>query len=343
MSAAVETGAFHVNADGVKRGALWSDDVGTVPWHGLGVQVGNDLSAEDMMRAAGLDWTVSCRPVFVQNPDGSMTEVGNRQALVRDSDAKFFDFSSHAWKPVQNVDAFEFFKQFVDAGDAKMEAAGSLQGGKVIFALANLNADHVLSDGDTLKSYLLLANSHRTGQAFVIKQTNTRVVCANKLAIALGAEFGSTNAIDDDGTFKMTHYREFDAKTMEEARNKVGLARDSFGKFAKLANQLKKIGIDRDVVMKIITPIYAPKVEAADMISDFEKHATPTMWKVIESLCKAPGAEPDTAWGLLNAVTHYEDHVSGRSTDTRQASALFGAGAGRKATALKSIVELVAA
>ena len=32
---------------------------GEVPWHGLGVPVSNDLTPEQMMVKAGVDWTVA--------------------------------------------------------------------------------------------------------------------------------------------------------------------------------------------------------------------------------------------------------------------------------------------
>lgn len=345
MAHAVETLAVHVNAKGKERGAVFSDEVGTVPWHGLGVQVGDNLSADEMMRAAGLDWEVNIQPAYTKNDKGEYVEIEERQALVRASDNKFFDFSSRKWKPVQNRDVFKFFKQFVEAGDAKMESAGALRGGKIVFALAHLGekSDHTLADGDKLKSFLLCANAHEVGQSLVIKQTNTRVICSNKLAVALGAEWGSTNAKDVEGTFKMTHYSEFDEAMMESAREQIGLARDQFGKFAKLANQLKKIGIDRDIALKIVAPIYQPKMEVKDLIADFDKNATPTLKLIFESLHKSPGAEPKTAWGLLNAVTHYEDHVSGRSMDARQASGLLGAGSYRKVQATRGVQQLLAA
>lgn len=344
MAHAVETLAVHVNEAGKKRGAVWSDEVGTVPWHGLGVHVGDNLSADEMMKAASLDWEVDIRPAYTKDEAGNFVEIEERQALVRASDGKFFDFSSTKWKPLQNKDMFKFFKQFVEAGDAKMESAGSLRGGKIVFAVAHLGekSDHTLKDGDKLKSYMLGANAHEVGQSFVLKQTNTRVICANKLSTALGADWGSTNAKDMEGVFKMTHYSEFDDAMMETARETIGLARDQFGKFAKLANQLKSIGITREVVLKMIAPIYAPKIELKDILGDYEKNATPTIKRVIESLHKAPGAEPETAWGLLNAVTHYEDHVSGRSLDGRQASGLFGAGAHRKLMATKAVMALAA-
>lgn len=341
MAHAVETMAYYKDAAASDK-PTFNGQTGVVPWHGLGVPVEKNISVDDMIKAAGLDWTVSCRPAFVRNDDGSFTEIKERQALVRDSDNKFFDFSSKAWKPVQNRDAFAFFKQFVEAGEAHMETAGALADGQIVFGLANLNCDHKLSDGDTLKSYVLLANAHKVGQAFVIKPTNVRVVCANTLSTALGAEWGTVTAkADAPDTFRMTHYRDFDLAAMEEAREAIGLARDQFGRFAKLANQLKKVGMDRDAILKIISPIYADKVEPKDIVADFDKHATPTLKKVFGSLHNAPGAEPGSAWGLLNAVTHYEDHVSGRSPSTRLSSAWLGAGSFRKSLVVKKVAELV--
>ena len=37
---------------------------GEVPWHGLGVQVSNDLTPKEMLVEAGLDWSVSKREIF---------------------------------------------------------------------------------------------------------------------------------------------------------------------------------------------------------------------------------------------------------------------------------------
>ena len=37
---------------------------GDVPWHGLGVKVSNDLTPQQMLEAAGLDWTVDPVELF---------------------------------------------------------------------------------------------------------------------------------------------------------------------------------------------------------------------------------------------------------------------------------------
>jgi len=35
---------------------------GGIPWHGLGKQVPKGITAEEMIRSAGLDWEVALRP-----------------------------------------------------------------------------------------------------------------------------------------------------------------------------------------------------------------------------------------------------------------------------------------
>ena len=42
---------------------------GEVPWHGLGTKVEDNLTPAEMMKAAGLDWTVSKRPAEVKDND----------------------------------------------------------------------------------------------------------------------------------------------------------------------------------------------------------------------------------------------------------------------------------
>ena len=71
---------------------------GDVPWHGLGVKVGDNLTPQEMMQAAGLDWTVSKHPMYVT--DGIL--VPGKKALLRDSDNTVLDVVGDDWIPVQN-------------------------------------------------------------------------------------------------------------------------------------------------------------------------------------------------------------------------------------------------
>ena len=51
---------------------------GQLPWHGLGVKVIDDLSPEQMMQKAGVDWTVEKQDMITS---GGST-VKSKQALV---------------------------------------------------------------------------------------------------------------------------------------------------------------------------------------------------------------------------------------------------------------------
>ena len=84
---------------------------GELPWHGLGVEVSNELTPMMMLEKAGLDWSVDEVPSFVEH-DGRQIPTGQK-SLVRSSDSKILTNVGSGWHPVQNHEAFEFFNEFV--------------------------------------------------------------------------------------------------------------------------------------------------------------------------------------------------------------------------------------
>ena len=87
-----------------KASMAWA---GETPWHGLGTQVSNDLTPEQMLKAADLDWKVVPVPAYA-TIGGEQVDIG-RSALVRDRDNKVLDVITNDWVPNQNSDAFDFF------------------------------------------------------------------------------------------------------------------------------------------------------------------------------------------------------------------------------------------
>ena len=163
---------------------------GEVPWHGLGVKVEDNLTPEEMLIAAELDWTVSKRHLFTHadpdvNASNDIIGVEDYYVLVRDSDNKTFGPCGPRFVPSQNKDAFEFFRKFTDAGHMKMETAGSLKGGEQVWGLANVSKDFTLPGDDRVLGYLLVSVSHKWGKSNEIRFTPIRVVCNNTLTMAL--------------------------------------------------------------------------------------------------------------------------------------------------------------
>lgn len=298
-----------------------------VPWHGLGFHVADSLTAKQMLKAAKLDWRVEKQALFLQ--DG--TEINDNFALIRPKDGTVFGIVGNKYVPVQNEDAFEFFKEFVEAGKAKMETAGSLKGGKYVWGLANLNSSFKMRNNDVVKGYMLVGVPHEPDKSLLFKMTSVRVVCANTLALALR---------DKGGEFRMPHRVEFNDKAIQRAKDGLGVAREQFGEFEKNARLLQSLKISRTDAIKLLAPIYQQENEVKDVLADFNDLANKRMRQLMGILTDAPGAEPDTAWGLLNACTYYCDHIASRTTDTRLTNAWMGKEARNKEALLETLLQM---
>jgi phage/plasmid-like protein (TIGR03299 family) len=308
-----------------------------VPWHGLGTKVDGKQSVKQMLKAAGLDWKVERRAMClkVDTAKGNGSNVGDEipgfAALVRDKDNQVFDIVGSQYRPTQNEQAFEFFNEFIKAGKATMETAGSLRGGRYVWGLANLGTSFKLRGDDVVKSYLLCACPHQQGKSMIFKFTSVRVVCNNTLTMALG-EIGTEH--------RHTHRSEFNDAAIEKAKDRLGIAREQMGQFEKIARKLQGTKLKREKIIDVLAPLFAPKIELKIIRDDFDANATPKLKDIMGALEKAPGAQPDNAWGVLNAVTYWADHMASRTPDKRLTNAWLGKTAVQKEKVLDALLEL---
>jgi len=277
-----------------------------VPWHGLGEKVTSAKTVKDMLSLSKTNWTVSKQPLFL---DKSKDPIKEAFALMRGSDKSILDVVGPAYVPVQNFEGFEFFNEYVEAGSATMETMGSLRGGKYVWGLADLKAGFKIAGKDEVKGYLLVAIPHQQGKSFVIKITTIRVVCMNTLMLALRK---------GGNEFRMVHRRAFTKEVMQEAKETLGIAREQVKEFGEMAVRLKKMKISKDKAFETFALVYAPGEKFT--LDD----APEKVKRVLDIYEKAPGADPGTGWGVLNAVTYYADHVASRTIDKRMTNSWFG-------------------
>lgn len=291
-----------------------------VPWHGLGVKVNDNLSPNQMLKAAGLNWGVNLTPMTFVSEEGVRHTVSDHFALIRDSDNKVLDVVGNRYQPVQNEAAFEFFADFVHAGDAKMDTAGSLHGGQWVWGLASLGDSFKLANGDHVKGYVLLASPHKQGKSLIAKFTPVRVVCNNTLTLALRSS-KSKHAHE----FRMGHRNRFDAAMITQAKVTMGIAREQLDEFKANATLLSAKTMNAQDVISTLHPFFQSQTKLADILSDPTK-INPRFAAVLDAYTQAPGAQLalGTAWGALNAVTYYFDHMSGKTADTRLAKSWLG-------------------
>ena len=320
MTAAVETMAY----------------AGAVPWHGLGVEVSNDLSVQEMLIAAGLDWKVRKVPTFYEvKEEGKMNFSGFRmnktkrystgkQALIRETDNSILTTVSKRWEPCQNDEAFTIFEEFVDRNELEMHTAGSLKDGQLVWCLAKMKERFVLFENDVTEQYLLLVNPHQFGRAIHIRNTPIRVVCNNTLSMSLAG-----NAIV---SANQSHRTVFDPEAMKEA---IGIATLQLEKYADMARFLGSRRFNNATVLNYFDGVY-PNMS----VKRGKEHSRNAMI-AMECLETQPGAEfgAGTWWNAFNTVTYMADHLNGKDPSKRMHSAWFGQNADRKIKALNSAIE----
>ncbi|NBT09032.1 MAG: DUF932 domain-containing protein [Chitinophagia bacterium] len=284
---------------------------GEKPWHGLGKEVPKDLSPEQMLKAAGLDWTVEKHPTFFEkNGEQIMTD---KFALVRSTDNTVLDTVSADWNPVQNHTAFEFFNDYVVAGDMEMNTAGSLKNGQIVWALAKVKDSFELFGGDRVDSFMMFTNPHHWGQSIDIRFTPIRVVCNNTLTMALKHE-GCKNLV------KVNHRQAFDP---EQVKTTLGIASEQLQQYKGQAMFLGSKRYKKETLKEYFKEIFPGLSQNQNSVREMSKTAEIAFNNVIHTQPGSKYAE-GSWWQAFNAVTFLVDHKIGRSQETRLTSSWFG-------------------
>jgi len=305
------------------------------PWHGLGVPVHEAPNSAEALKLAGLDWLVEQVPVYVASagkgkgaPD---VEVPGYKAVRRDSDGRIFTVRSENFQPFQNHEMFEFLDALVGTGDLKFDTAGSLFGGKKVWALARTPQTIKIGGTDEIRQYILVANGHDGHTALQALATDERVVCRNTLNAAL-ARSRKTNGLE----VRVYHSSKL-ADHVAEARRILGIVNVEFETFRQAAEGLAAED-GMPYVDKLLNAMFPPPTgtnAAAKTVYD-QKRST------IEGLVKAADG---SAWGLLNGITAFVDHRVSRSkkddaSSRRMNSVLLGPDAEFKTRAAQTLLDM---
>ncbi len=307
--------------------------VGKVGWHGLGNELKAGASIEDWQKAAGMDWRILRSKVrfnTAREPSvADFLEMPDRHVLFRSDSKAPLSVVSDGFKVVQPGAVLEFFRDLAGQGGFTLDTAGVLFGGRRFWALAKVGETAEVAKGDKIKGYLLLSTSCDGSMATEGRFTTVRVVCNNTLGMARS----------DGAKSKVTHRSVFDPSKM---KNELGVGVQEFAGFMSDMRRLADTNlIEREVVgmtVELFHPGAAQKTKEDFLKAVNSKPVTKVLELAVEG--KAKGSHFDgvkgTAYGWLNAVTEYVDHVArARTDDNRRASAWFGPGDALKTKALE--------
>lgn len=309
--------------------------VGKEPWHGLGSKLESNQPLDVWMREAGLDWTYERAPVEFCVPyvEGHRPFT-NRFVLYRSDTRAPLSIVSDRYRVVQPAEIFDFFRDFVTAGDMEIETAGSLRGGEKIWALARLGKDFTIKGADRVQSYVLLITGCDTKLATTGQLTSVRVVCWNTMSYAVQLGQGQSS------TIRVPHTLKFDP---DRVKGEMGLVQNAWSTYETQAKELanRRLG-DNEVAKFLIDLLGDPQKDLKDQPNKPGMSAILSLYTGKGQGSMLESAD-GTAWGLVNAVTEWVDHHRrARSNDSRLHSAWAGEGNQLKQKAWAKAVELVA-
>lgn len=133
---------------------------GETPWHGLGVNVTADMTGDEMLKAAGMEWPVECRKMLltasnVSSVGASAKALDEYRAITRGDNGRVFQVASRIYKPVQHIGPDNVSDELGRLRIGSMISGGTMQDAKDSF---RYHVAQLTWDGDSEESDIPMDN-----------------------------------------------------------------------------------------------------------------------------------------------------------------------------------------
>jgi phage/plasmid-like protein (TIGR03299 family) len=305
-------------------------------WHKQGVEVKGNMTVEQALIAANLDWKVEKIPAL---SSFDLRPIPGAHVVIRKDNNNPLGVVGDRYNAINNTEAFSFFNKVMGDTSSVIDAAGALGQGEKVFMIAKLPESFEVRGNDKVEQYLLVSNSHNGTSTLQVTFTAIRVVCQNTLTAALRGNKGFVNIRHSKG-----------AEAKFQAAIKTLQAQSEYWKSLK---QYCTAFAEKDVtsveVGSFLESMFPTKKVTIDengteTVEDKKRINTKNRDKVLalfEGEQKGADMAGKTAWGLVNAYTEWLDwHRTSRVESNWEYSA-FGKGQDDRQKAFDYIAGMV--
>jgi len=318
-------------------------------WHKMGQEMLPGQSATAWAAAAGLGFRAVKVPAVVAlegsawdhiEPGKRFLPAPDRSFIVRSDTAGLLGYVSGetenvGYQIVQPIDVIEWFTKYIEVDDRfELDVCGSLDGGRRIWATAKYNGE-VSVGGEDHAMRVLMSTTYDASGATINQCTATRTVCQNTLRIAHG---------DTRAQIKTRHSTRFDAAKV--GRELAQLAQ-GFAQFKMIGDAMASTEMSAKQVSDFFKSVLDIPFDAKqDDISTRKVNQFRDLSRAYKTSVQE-GAEKDSVWAALQAITRYADHdrsvVKGSQSEdvARFSSAQFGTGDQIKGKAMGLLLPMV--
>ena len=364
------------NTDGIAMFATRRRNLERVWWKGASffsddLVLKDGALTEDLFRAAGLDkhfvaqsnlvadhsgeiqrliglgtdlqtWDAKKLRALVKKVQASADPVESHRLVYREDDGKHLSVMGKDYTPVQIREAFGVLDQLVEDGEIILETVGSLAEGRKTFMAAKLTgADLEIVPGDIMERYLIVRDSYDGSTTLDFGASGTLIVCENTERMA----FGEAKRRGQISKQKHTKGIMSEAR-IAQARKALGIANQSFEDYRELGQQLASIKMTDSEVEAFHTALVFGSKKASADYSDWSGQQRRAVGELGFMYTDGPGQDIEgrkgTAWGALNSVTAWTNHMKRHKAGTdidRTNFVLYGGGAKVNADARELLVK----
>lgn len=300
--------------------------VAETPWHGLGQKVDENVTIEEGIDAAGLDWTVELHDMVTTSG-----LVVKDKAMVRSDKNVVLGTVGPRYTPLQNRTAFDFFQPYLDAKECHLHTAGSLHEGRKVWVLAKINRDNMkIVKNDEVAKFVLLSNSHDGTTSIRVGYTPIRVVCANTMAQAHGRGTSSLIRIRHTRSSKLN---------LEQVRETMNLIDATFEATAEQYRFLASRNFNQRDIQAYVKRMLDVAETPDEDISTRTKNIIADVMERIDGPMQSIDGVRGTWWAAYNGVNERLNYEAGRNASNRMDSLWFGANATLNDRALTTALE----
>jgi len=295
----------------------------TIPAHILMGEEAVGRTNEEVMKNAGLDFTVEKRRI--PHPDTGELLPERYSVNFRSDTGQPLGAVGKNYTNLQPTEMFSVADGLVGAGQAEWERVGQTDNGARIFAQLALPEHITIGDNDRSNAKIYLSNAYDGSQAFRVLPTLERLFCSNQTSAVLH-NMKEMGIKPSDLVIRHSSRMHDKIKHLSRA---LKLTNTLNQRWAEQANGLLEVHMDMDDRIKFyIDTGYLGKVDAERTKKDttniygLSAQGNRKLDELLE-LETAPtnttGGMSDTAWAAYNTLTEHVTHHS-----FQKANAVFG-------------------
>jgi len=267
----------------------------TTTFANIGTDITGLKTSEDVLNAAGLNYNVVKRNMYMQDANGNLINYPDKKFTVVEGSEKVLGVVSAKYEVCQNRDAFSFI-DYIGGDEVGFEyvKAGETNSG-LIYIIAKIPTVTLL--GDSITPYIIFQNSHDGMNSIKATICPLRIICQNQFNVSFR---------QSPNTVRIVHSSKMDSR-MLAAREMMRDVAGYMETFEETAEDLvtKKIGYND--VIKVFNDVfeYKPEKMSNRQLQNFEDARNDFL------SCYNSDDNQNfigTAWGVMNGAADYLTH-----------------------------------